>query len=143
MQKVIFSFLLVLCLVASCRERDYHSTGQVEAPTKDESDSIKKGLEIENTTARETAPPELIKKAAEIKEEKEDSSPFRREGCCDNEAPPAMCCCDAILISYKEMLTNPDKKYVAEIRSKDPFLNNCYKLIPDFKKQIDLLEMGE
>ncbi len=143
MRKVIFGFLLVLCLVAACRDRENDPTRQVEEPTKDVSDSIRKGLERENTAARETAPAALIKKAAEIQEEKKDSSPFRREGCCDNEAPPAICCCDAILISYKEILTNPDKKYVAEIRSKDPFLNDCYKLIPDFKKQIDILEMGE
>ena len=141
MKRLLIIYLTTITILAACKERMYVPTGAMEPPTQEVLDSV--GLALEQVTAKanETAPPELVNRAAEIKEEKEDSSPFRREGCCDEQAPPAMCCCEAVWLKYREVLKNSEKDKIGEIRSTDPFLNECYKLVPDFKRLIDSTEV--
>jgi hypothetical protein len=141
MRKLQIIYIAAITILVCCKDRTYVSTGEIEAPTQEVLDSVGMALEEVTTAANETAPPELVIRAAEIKEEKEDSSPFRLEGCCDKEAPPAICCCEAVWLKYKEMLRSSEKDKIGEIRSTDPFLNKCYKLVPDFKSLIDSTEV--
>lgn len=141
MKRLLIIYIITIAVIMACKDRTYVPTGEIEAPSEEVLDSVGEALEQVKAIANETAPPELVNRAAEIKEEKEDSSPFRREGCCDKEAPPAICCCKAVWLRYKEMLKDSEKDKIGDIRSTDPFLNECYKLVPDFKRLIDSTEV--
>lgn len=143
MKQIIFITCLFSLITLSCKKTEYQPTGEISAPSQQQIDSAVVIQEIASKEAEKTAPPELLNEKTKRREEKEDDSPFRKVGCCRTDAPPALCCCDAILSSYKEMLTSGDAKRTAELRSGDPLFNDCYKLMPDFKRKIDELELGE
>ena len=129
----------------SCKNetsQNYETTHEIAFPTTEQSDSIATVLVEEQIILEKTISPELKKEKEEVREEKKDKSVFLREGCCLNEPPPALCCCEPVWNKYIELIKSAPAETTSKVRSEDPILNDCIKLIPSFKKKMDELEMS-
>ncbi len=140
------ALFLILGLILACKSESshkYETTNEIDVPSTEQADSIATALLEQDKVLEQTIPTELKKEKELIREEKKDNSVFRKEGCCSTETPPALCCCEPVWAKYLELFKSGEAEMIAKVRSEDPILNDCIKMIPSFKKKIDELEMGD
>lgn len=81
--------------------------------------------------------PEPDEEAQKIKDEQSASSLFKSLGCCAEESRRLdSCCCDAVFQKYMLMKKKKPKNFV-DIKTQDPYLNDCRKEYPEKWKEAD------